>query len=205
MSIHLETEASGEQAGPRSAPRAGVIGLGMIGGGVAVSLARRGRTPLVFDVRPDAADDLAGVPRQASSAADVARDSDVVLLAVVNAAQVREVLRADDGVLAGAHPGLIVVLLSTLAVPDVHELADECREFGVSLLDCGVTPGDQAANNGLVAMVGGDDCTVRRAMPVLDDFAKRVVHCGPLGAGMATKIARNVITYGTWRAVQEAA
>ncbi|MET0704280.1 MAG: NAD-binding protein, partial [Mycobacterium sp.] len=44
-----------------------------------------------------------------------------------------------------------------------------------------------------------------RAMPVLDDFAKRVVHCGPLGAGMATKIARNVITYGTWRAVQEAA
>jgi 3-hydroxyisobutyrate dehydrogenase-like beta-hydroxyacid dehydrogenase len=40
---------------------------------------------------------------------------------------------------------------------------------------------------------------------VLSDFAKQVVHCGPLGAGMATKIARNVITYGSWRAVDEAA
>jgi 3-hydroxyisobutyrate dehydrogenase-like beta-hydroxyacid dehydrogenase len=42
-------------------------------------------------------------------------------------------------------------------------------------------------------------------MPVLTGFAKDVVHCGPLGAGMATKIARNIITYGTWRAVHEAA
>jgi 3-hydroxyisobutyrate dehydrogenase-like beta-hydroxyacid dehydrogenase len=46
---------------------------------------------------------------------------------------------------------------------------------------------------------------VAAAMPVLSDFAKDVVHCGPLGAGMATKIARNIITYGTWRAVHEAA
>ncbi|MDT0550771.1 NAD-binding protein, partial [Streptomyces lonegramiae] len=59
--------------------------------------------------------------------------------------------------------------------------------------------------NGLVASLGGDDATVASAMPVLSDFANVVVHCGPLGAGMATKIARNIITYGTWRAVHEAA
>lgn len=75
----------------------------------------------------------------------------------------------------------------------------------MTVLDCGVTPGDQAAHNGMVAMVGGDDDSVRRAMPVLADFAKKVVHCGPLGAGMATKIARNVLTYGSWRAAHEAA
>jgi 3-hydroxyisobutyrate dehydrogenase-like beta-hydroxyacid dehydrogenase len=205
VSVQPEIDVSALRAAAQPAPRAGVIGLGVIGGGVAVSLARRGRTPVVYDVRPDAAAGLAGVNRQAPSAADLARDSDVVLVAVVDAMQVRAVLHGDAGVLAGAHPGLIVVLLSTLAVPEVHELARECLAAGVAVVDCGVTPGDQAAHNGLVAMVGGDECTVRRAMPVLNDFAKRVVHCGPLGAGMATKIARNVITYGSWRAVYEAA
>lgn len=174
----------------------------MIGAGVAVSLARQGRIPAVYDIRPDAADDLEGVPAQAQSPADVARDSDVVLIAVVDAEQVRTVLRGEHGVLSGARPGLIVAVLSTLAVPEIVELADECFAHGVTLLDCGVT---QATSGGLIAMVGGDDHTVRRAMPVLTDFAIRVVHCGPLGAGMATKIARNVITYGSWRVVHEAA
>jgi 3-hydroxyisobutyrate dehydrogenase-like beta-hydroxyacid dehydrogenase len=186
----------------RRSPRAGVIGLGMIGGGVAVSLARSGQTPAVYDIRSDAADGLPGVAAPATSPAQVARDSDVVLLAVVDADQARQVLCGDDGVLSAAHPGLIVVLLCTVAVPVVHELARECAERDVALLDCGVT---QAAPHGLVAMVGGNDDTVAAAMPVLLDFAKDVVHCGPLGAGMATKIARNVITYGTWRAVHEAA
>lgn len=202
MSVQTHSDAT---ESTQTSPRAGVIGLGMIGGGVAVSLARRGRIPVVYDIRPDAADDLPGVPRPVGSPAEVARDSDVVLVAVVDADQARAVLCAVDGVLAGAHPGLIVVLLSTVAVPVVHELARVCTAAGVELLDCGVTPGDQAANNGLVAILGGSDDAVRSAMPVLDDFAKKVVHCGPRGAGMATKIARNVITYGTWRAVHEAA
>ncbi|MCW2863653.1 MAG: hypothetical protein JWP48_5361 [Actinoallomurus sp.] len=185
-------------------PRAGVIGLGMIGGGVAVSLARRGRVPAVYDIRPEAADTLAGVPAPVASPAEVARTSDVVLVAVVDAGQARTVLSGENGVLSGARPGLIVVLLCTVAVPVVHELAETCAKAGVALLDCGVTPGDRAAENGMVAILGGDPETVARAMPVLEDFAKKVVHCGPLGAGMATKIARNVITYGSWRAVHEA-
>jgi 3-hydroxyisobutyrate dehydrogenase-like beta-hydroxyacid dehydrogenase len=188
----------------RPAPRAGVIGLGMIGGGVAVSLARRGRVPAVYDIRPDAADKLAGVPAVVASPAEVARISDVVLVAVVDADQARTVLSGEDGVLSAAHEGLVVVLLSTVAVPVVHELAATCEQADAALLDCGVTPGTKAAENGMVAILGGDDAVVARALPVLEDFAKTVVHCGPLGAGMATKIARNVITYGSWRTVHEA-
>lgn len=207
MSVEMDTGMNTEMGADRQrcAPRAGVIGLGMIGGGVAVSLARSGRTPLVYDIRTSAADDLNGVPAAVTSPAAVARESDVVLVAVIDAEQVRDVLEGPDGLLAGANPGLIVVLLSTVAVPEVHALAQRCAAAGVALLDCGVTPGNLAADNGLVAMVGGDDHTVHRAMPVLTDFAKTVVHCGPLGAGMATKIARNVVTYGTWRVMHEAA
>jgi alkylhydroperoxidase/carboxymuconolactone decarboxylase family protein YurZ len=91
-----------------------------------------------------------------------------------------------------------------LPTPVVHELVEVCTRAQVSFLDCGVPPGDKAAENGMVAMVGGDTAIVERARPVLSDWSKKVVHCGPLGAGMATKIARNVITYGSWRTVAEA-
>jgi 3-hydroxyisobutyrate dehydrogenase len=180
---------------------AGVVGLGMIGGGVAVSLARSGRPPVVFDVRAQAADALAGVDPCVGSVAELAAAADVVLIAVVDADQARAVLAE---LLPASRPGQVVVLLSTVAVPVVHELAAACDEHGVSLLDCGVTPGDQAAHHGLVAILGGEAEAVARARPVLEGFSKKVVHCGPLGAGMATKIARNVVTYGTWRAVHEA-
>ncbi|MFF3575029.1 NAD(P)-binding domain-containing protein [Nocardia jiangxiensis] len=185
--------------------RAGVIGLGMIGGGVAVSLARRGRVPVVYDIRPDAAEALPDVDAPLSSPADVAKASDVVMIAVVDAEQARTVIAGPEGVLAGAHPGLTLVLLSTVALPVVRELADLCAEHEVGFLDCGVTPGDRAAENGMVAILGGDAAVVAAAEPVLRDWAKKVVHCGPLGAGMATKIARNVVTYGSWRTVHEAA
>ncbi|WEH27599.1 NAD(P)-binding domain-containing protein [Streptomyces sp. AM 3-1-1] len=186
-------------------PRAGVVGLGVIGGGVAVSMAARGRVPVVHDIRAHAADDLPGVPAPLSSPAEVARRADVVMVAVVDAEQARAVLTGPDGLLTAAHPGLVVVLQATVALPVVQELAAACAEAGAGFLDCGVTPGDRAAEHGMVAIVGGDAATVERARPVLDDWARRIVHCGPVGAGMATKIARNVITYGSWRTVHEAA
>ena len=97
--------------------RAGVIGFGIIGGGVAVSLADSGRpATAVYDVRPDAAEDLAGVPAVAADPAAVARSSDVVGLAVVTADQARQALAGPAGVLAGARPGMVVVLLSTVSI-----------------------------------------------------------------------------------------
>ena len=186
--------------------RAGVIGLGMIGGGVAVSMARSGLTPsAVYDVRADASEGLAGVPRQVSAPSDVARLCDVVFLAVLNAEQAHQALTGSDGVLSGASEGLIVVLLSTVSLEAVHELSDLCAEYGVILLDAGVTGGTRSGENGLVVMVGGPDDAVERAMPSMDAFAKTVVHCGSLGAGMVTKLARNAITYGQWAVIHEAA
>src|SRR5688572_28797817 len=82
-------------------PRAGVVGLGMIGGGVAVSLVRRGRIPAVYDIRSGAADSLAGVPHPLRSPAEVAKASDVVMVAVVNAAQALDVICGPDGLLEG--------------------------------------------------------------------------------------------------------
>lgn len=188
-----------EQEGARL--RAGVIGLGMIGGGVAANLAAAGVPVAAYDVRPDAADGLEGVGPLAESPAAVARASDVVVVAVVDARQAREVLTGADGVLAGAAAGTVVLLVSTVAVPVVHELAARCAERGVRFLDAGVT---QAGGGKLVVMLGGDEAVAERVRPVLETFTRGIVFCGGQGAGMVTKLARNMITYGTWAVVREA-
>lgn len=184
---------------------AGVIGLGQIGGGVAICLARAGVLGAVYDVRPDASGNLDGVPPVAASPAEVARSCDVVLIAVVDSRQVRDVLTGTDGVLSQARPGLTVVLLATVSLKDLAKLRKLTDAAGVGLVDCGVTGGPAAARNGLVCLVGADDDVLARVKPTLDAFALQVAHMGPPGAGMAAKIARNVIVYTTWRAGYEGA
>jgi 3-hydroxyisobutyrate dehydrogenase-like beta-hydroxyacid dehydrogenase len=188
-----------------SPPRPGIIGLGMIGGGVAVSLVRSGQIPAVFDVREDASGVLSGVPPQLSSPVEVARVSDVVLIAVVTAEQVEDVLIGENGLLTEAAPRLLVVLLSTVSLGAVRHLAKLCADRGAVLLDAGVSGGPAAYDNGLTVMIGGSDEHVERAMPVLNGFAKAVVHCGPVGAGMVAKLAKNVVTYSSWAVAREAA
>lgn len=185
--------------------KAGVIGLGQIGGGVAICLARAGVLAAVYDVRPDAAAKLEGVPAVAASPAEVARACDVVLIAVVDAKQVRDVLTGTDGVLSQARPGLNVVLLATVSLKDLAGLRKLTDAAGVGLVDCGVTGGPAAARNGLVCLVGADEALLEAVRPTLEAFALQVAHMGPPGAGMAAKIARNVIVYTTWRAGYEGA
>jgi 3-hydroxyisobutyrate dehydrogenase len=177
---------------------AGVIGLGHIGHGVARSLVRAGHGVRVFDVRPEA---MTGFPPEAvaSSPAEVAAESDVVVVAVVDDEQLRAVLTGPDGVLSRARPGSAVVVVSTVSVSTVEELAKTAATHDVCLLDAGVTGGTGAADRGtLVTMVGGSDAAVAQVQPVLDGFSSLVVHMGPLGAGMKAKLARNLVVYSSW-------
>src|ERR1700761_196823 len=185
--------------------KAGVIGLGAIGGGVAVCLARSGHLAAVYDIRPEVVKDLEGVPPVVASPAELARRVDVVLIAVVSAKQTIDALSGPDGVLAAARPGLNVVLLSTVSLNDLSEIRALTDAAGVGLVDSGVTGGPKAKENGLICLVGGDSAVVEAVRPVLDGFARSVAYMGGPGAGMAAKIARNVVVYGCLRAGYEAA
>lgn len=202
---------SGEQgaaaADASSAPdsRVGVIGLGTIGGGVARSLARAGRSAVIaHDADAAATARLSGLVEAVESAAEVAARCGVVLVAVVDDAQVREVVTGSRGVLEAAAPGTIVVVLSTVAPSTVEALADAGAARGVHLVDCGVSGGPSAAANGqLVCMLGGAEEDVETARPVLEDFSSAIFHTGRLGTGLVTKLARNVVQYGAWAAAYE--
>jgi 3-hydroxyisobutyrate dehydrogenase-like beta-hydroxyacid dehydrogenase len=183
----------------------GVIGLGMIGAGVATCLARTRQLAAVYDVRADAANGIAGCPTLSASPKALAEATDTILIAVVSANQTIDVLSGENGVLAAARPGMNVVLLATVSLTDLAEIRALTDAAGVGLIDSGVTGGQKAAENGLVCLVGGTDAAIAAVKPVLDGFALSVAHMGPAGAGMAAKIARNVVVYGCLRAGYEAA
>jgi 3-hydroxyisobutyrate dehydrogenase len=183
--------------------KAGVIGLGAIGGGVAQCLARAGLLSAVYDIRPDALAKLPNMPPLSDSPADLASRCEVVLIAVVSGKQARAVLEGPNGVLSRARPGMYVVLLSTVSLDDLAGLRELTDGAATPLVDCGVTGGGKAAENGLTCLVGADNDALAAVRPILDGFAKLVVVMGKPGAGMAAKIARNVIVFGAWRAGYE--
>jgi len=184
--------------------RAGLIGLGIIGGGVARSLRTSGHTAVGYDVRPAALTALDGVISPGASPADVAARSEVVHLAVLDLPQILDVLEGPDGVLAGARPGTTIVVLSTISPAAIPDLVSRGARAGVVVLDCGVIGSDdRAAFNALVATLGGAPHDVARVLPTLEAWAGRVVHCGPVGSGMTVKVGRNALTFGMWRALEE--
>lgn len=184
---------------------AGVIGLGAIGGGVATCLARAGMLTAVNDLSPAIVERWPTIGQVTGSNAEVGRLADTVLIAVLSAEQVIEVLSGPEGVLSQARPGMNIVVLSTVSLTDLKRIRAITDAAGVGLIDSGVTGGPKAAENGLICLVGGDEKPLAAVMPVIDAFARSVSVMGGPGAGMAAKIARNIVVYGSARAGYEAA
>jgi 3-hydroxyisobutyrate dehydrogenase len=180
--------------------RTGVIGLGQIGSGIALCLARAGQLSAVYDVRSDASDQLQGVPPVAASPAEVAKVSDVIVIAVVSAAQTIDVLSGEQGLLAAARPGQSIILVATVSLEDLDRIRALTDAAGVALIDSGVVGGLHAAKNGLICLVGAEDEVLKRAMPAFEGFVRYVAHLGGPGAGMAGKVIYNGIYAASLRA-----
>jgi 3-hydroxyisobutyrate dehydrogenase-like beta-hydroxyacid dehydrogenase len=162
---------------------------------MASNVARAGFSLVVFDVRSEAYPALEALgAKPAMSPRDVAERADVVLVNVVNDAQVRSVLLGDDGVLDGLRPGGAVVVHSTIHPATCRELAAEARGRDIGFLDAPFSGGAAAAENGkLSLMVGGSDAVLEQCRPVLDAMAAAVFHVGDVGMGEAAKITNNAV------------
>ena len=183
----------------------GVIGLGEIGGSVASALASAGHQVSVCDVRVEATQRLSDRCRVASDPAGVGAGADTVVVAVVDERQMREVLLPPAGALTTMRPGGTAVVVSTVSVASLLDVAGAARPFGVGVVDCGVSGGPAAAAAGrFVSMVGGEEEDVEKALPVIEAFSSLVMRMGPLGAGLRAKLCRNVVQYGSWLAAYEA-
>ncbi len=194
---------SGDSTTPE---KVAVIGLGQMGGPMADCVLATGHEVAVYDISPTAmATRVANGARQADSPASAATGADFVCIIVFDDAQLVEVVTGPTGILESLRPGAIVAVHTTASLTTIRRIAETAAECGVIIVDAGVSGGEDGAINGtLLTMAGGPDAAVERIRPVLMAFSKELVHAGPLGAGMALKLARNATGYIMMAAVHEA-
>jgi 3-hydroxyisobutyrate dehydrogenase-like beta-hydroxyacid dehydrogenase len=172
------------------------IGLGSIGAPLATHIARAGHDLTVFDPFPDALAALEGLCDTAGSAAEAARDADILCICVRDDAQVRDVLFGENGAADALANGALVMIHSTIAVSALADIAARLDDLGIATVDAPVSRTRQTTDEPFVyTMLGGAEDAVGRVGPVVEAFSTDHSHMGPLGAGMATKIANNLITW----------
>jgi 3-hydroxyisobutyrate dehydrogenase-like beta-hydroxyacid dehydrogenase len=186
-------------------PPVAVLGLGSMGSRMAARLAAAG-APLAAWNRSEAR--LGPLRDQgvriAASPAEAAASAEVVVLALTDDAAVREVMVGDDGVLAGARAGTVVVDTSTVHPATAVAMAEVAAARAVRFVDAPVSGGIEGAANGtLTLFCGGTAEAIAQARPVLEHLARRIEHLGPSGAGQITKAVNQVVLAGTFLGVAE--
>src|SRR5581483_10616752 len=174
------------------ADKIGFIGLGTMGRPFATNIVRAGFDLTVYDVQPQPVNELVKLgARAARSAREVADLVDIVDIAVPHEAEVDAVLQGPDGLLAGAHPGLIAAIHSSIHPLHMMRVAEEARAHGVEVLDAQMSGGaGGVTSQTLCLMVVGDPAVLERCRPVLETTAGNIFLLGKVGMGAVTKIAQ---------------
>jgi 3-hydroxyisobutyrate dehydrogenase len=186
--------------------RVGFIGLGIMGRGMARNILKAGFPLRVWNRTASRMDELVAEGAvAASSAADVAANSDLVITCVSDTPDVEQVILGQEGVIHGAKRGALVIDMSTISPQATREIAAGLRERGVSMLDAPVSGGSEGAARGtLTIMVGGEAADVERATPLLQAMGKTITHVGEQGAGQTVKLVNQILVVGNALSMCEA-
>ncbi|HZD57063.1 MAG TPA: NAD(P)-binding domain-containing protein [Anaerolineales bacterium] len=173
----------------------GYIGLGLMGGPMARNILRAGYPLVVHNRSRSVVDELAGEgAKPASSPAQVAAQVDVVFTNLPDSPDVELVALGKDGIIEGAHAGLIFVDNSTIKPATARHISERLGEEGVLCLDAPVSGGDIGAQKGTLAiMVGGPDQALETVMPIFQVIGETITHVGGPGAGQIAKAANQIM------------
>ncbi len=189
--------------------KVGMIGVGLMGHGIASNVIGRGGFPLTLLDHPgnQPVDDLvAAGATVVASPAEVAAASDVIILCVTGSPQVEAVLTGAAGVLSRLAPGAVVVDCSTSLPDSTLRMAAMVTAAGGVFLDAPMTRTVQHARAGkLNLLVGGDAAVLDRVRPVLASFAENIDHVGATGFGHRMKLLHNFVSVGFMSLLAEAA
>jgi 4-hydroxybutyrate dehydrogenase / sulfolactaldehyde 3-reductase len=184
----------------------GFVGLGRMGRPMASNLCRKGFRLIVHDINREAVAELELLQaRGAASAAEVARDSQIIVTMLPDSAVVEEVLAGDDGVLRHAKPGSLIMDMSTVS-PDVTDaLAARAAGQGMAFVDAPVGRLASHADRGeSLFMVGAAPDDFARVRPLLEAMGNTIHHCGPVGTGIRTKLVNNFLAVASCQLNAEA-
>jgi len=188
------------------ARRVGFVGLGVMGGPMALNLAKAGHALTVFDLDPGAIRVLvAAGARAATNAREAASGQDVVVTMLPASRHVEAAYRGPDGVIAGLAPGMVVIDMSTIDPGTSRRIAGEVAATGASMLDAPVSGSSTGAAEGtLTIMVGGDEADLESQRDLLGAMGRTIIHCGAAGMGEAVKLCNQLVAGASVVAVAEA-
>lgn len=173
---------------------------------MAANLQRAGYDVVGFNRTPGKAAaliDVGGSERQ--SIAEAVAGADVVITMLPDSPDVTSVLLGDDGVLAHAKDGAVLIDFSTIAPETSQEVAEQAAARGARALDAPVSGGEQGAIDATLSiMVGGDENLFTEMQPILSAVGKTVTYVGPTGSGQTVKAANQLIVAGGIQLVAEA-
>jgi 3-hydroxyisobutyrate dehydrogenase len=171
------------------------IGVGNMGGPMARNLLKAGHTVRAFDVAANLLQAVADAgAAKASSVKDAVADAQVVISMLPAGQHVRSVYLPDDGVLASARSGTLLIDSSTIDIDSARAVHAAAEKAGFAFLDAPVSGGVGGAEAGtLTFMCGGADSSFERAKPILEKMGKRIVLAGGAGAGQGAKICNNML------------
>ena len=170
------------------------IGLGNMGGPMAVNLHKAGHRVTAFDLDAGA---LARTREQgvlaAACAAEAIEGAMVVVSMLPASRHVEALFLGDAGLLARLAPGTLVIDCSTIAPASAQKVAQEATARGHAMLDAPVSGGTAGAAAGtLTFIVGGDADVLERARPILQGMGRNIFHMGGAGAGQVAKLCNNM-------------
>jgi 3-hydroxyisobutyrate dehydrogenase len=185
--------------------RIGWIGTGVMGLSMCGHLLAAGHRTTVFNRTKAKAQPLVDRgARWAESPKDVAAASDVLFTMVGFPPDVRQVYFGDDGALAGAKRGAVLVDMTTTEPSLAVDTYNAASARGAHAVDAPVSGGDVGARNQTLSiMIGGDEAVVQAIMPLLTILGKNIVHQGGPGAGQHTKMCNQIVIAGTMIGVCE--
>ena len=183
----------------------GFIGLGIMGHSMAGHILEAGYPLLVYNRTASKADDLvARGALRTPTPGDVAAASNIVITIVGYPSDVESLYLGDDGLIARASPGSILIDMTTSSPELAERIAAAAAKRGIAALDAPVSGGDVGARAGKLAiMVGGDRAAFDRAMPVFEAMGETIALLGDAGAGQHTKMANQIVIASTMMAVSE--
>jgi len=184
----------------------GVAGLGAMGAAVAGRHLSLGTEVTVWNRTPDKAKPLADAgAKVVKSPAAVAAASDNVVTLLTDGAAIDAVYNGPNGLLAGDVKGKLFIEMSTVPPKVETDLAPKVRGKGATMVECPVGGSTTPAREGkLLGLMGAEPADAERARPILEQMCRKVVHCGPVGAGAAMKLAINLPLMVAWQAYGEA-
>ncbi len=184
----------------------GFIGLGIMGKPMALNLIKAGYNLVVYDIRPETVEALVkSGAEKGLSPKQVAEKSDLIITMLPDSPEVRDVVLGNEGILAGARPGTILVDMSSIAPATSVELSKKASAQGVEMLDAPVSGGEPKAIDGTLSiMAGGSLKTFEKVENVLKAMGSSVVRVGEAGSGNMTKLANQIIVALNIAAMSEA-